>query len=639
MLNKEKVYYKHLFYILLASNIVIFFILLFVTGGESASGLLFGRKWNTFMDFFNSLLQNSGDPYASYVLYPPLSNCMYKFLLLLVPESAIDSVVTDENASYFTSRVLQMRQFMLPFIMYSVITLVFLFFALVKYKQGGKKEKLFFCAICFFSGSMLFAFERANSVIVAFIGVLLFLGLKDSKNRVLKEIGIISLAVATGLKIYPVVFFVLLFNEKKYKELIRGLIYCALLFIVPMFLFYDGFDGISRMLSNLMSFSAKNEFYTGTQLDFSKMFMFPLLRFGISNASLLAIGNAFKYILSVGCVFVTLFSKQRWKVLCACVCLICGFQGTTATYLLILFIIPAIALIDEERENKKINYLYTAMLAIIIASPVVIDYETGKWTREYGTELTSYLMLAMTVMLICSGVKDMCNSFKSKLNISKKITVLSFVFMMVIIMAGALFIMPGGLAKGDFPIYAFIDISFIISSAMIKLVLLAVCSVLCFAGIIFLAWWLPKDDKYNGLRQFVKFGLVGVSNTFVSLAVYYIFYFIHEDLYFLGHAVGFIVSVLNAFYWNSKFVFKDNKERNNGPVLLKTYICYGATFLLSEFMVIAEVELFNISKIIAPVITLLVTIPLNYVLNKFFAYGEKKAVKEENSTVSDNEEK
>ena len=75
---------------------------------------------------------------------------------------------------------------------------------------------------------MLFAFERANSIIVAFIGMLFFLALKESKNRVLKEIGIISLAVASAIKIYPVVLFVLLLKEKKYKELLRGVVYCLL---------------------------------------------------------------------------------------------------------------------------------------------------------------------------------------------------------------------------------------------------------------------------------------------------------------------------------------------------------------------------------------------------------------------------
>lgn len=641
MLDKEKVYYKHFFYLLLSSNILIFFILLFATGGESASGLLYAQKGEVFMDFFNSMLQTSGDPYQSRVIYPPLSNCMYKLLLFLVPDPSVNKIVTEENAVYYSNDVLKMQQFMIPFIFYVIITSVLLFYAFMKYKGGDKKEKLFFCAVCTLSGSMLFAFERANSIIVAFIGIMFFLAFKDSKSKVFKELAIISLAIASAIKIYPIVFFVMLLHDKKYKELLRGIVYSLLLFVVPMFIFYDGFDGMSALFGNLSNFTETRGLSTGVQLNFSKMVILPFSLFDISNDTLFAIGDSFKYIASVGCVFAALFCKKKWKVLCACACFIYGYQGTVATYLLILFIIPAVALLDEEREHKKINYFYTAILAIVISSPAIVNPVTGEWTRYVGTKVTSYLIMIMTIMIICSGIRDMCSLFAEKLNVKRNLTVLAFIVMMLIIAFGALFVAPGGLQTGDFPISALVDLSFMISSGFIKMVLFSLLGVIGFAGIIFLGWWLPKDDKYNGLRQFVKFGLVGVSNTFVSLAVYYIFYFISEDLYFIGNAVGFVVSVLNAYFWNSKFVFKEdeNQNRKNGAVLFKTYICYGSTFLLSEVMIIVEIELLQMSGIIAPIINLLVTIPLNYVLNKFFAYGEKRTSVKEISDAKDNEEK
>ncbi|MBQ8164656.1 MAG: GtrA family protein [Clostridia bacterium] len=642
MIEKEKVYYKPLFYIFLASNIAIFFILLFVTGGESASGLLYAEKDQMFMDFFNSLLQ-SKNPYESRVIYPPLSNCMYRLLLYLVPVPAIQRMITEENAVYYSNGVLKLQQYMIPFILYTIVTLIFMFFALIKFKGGDQKEKLLFCVLCFLSGSMLFAFERANSVLVAFIGILFFLSLRNSENKVLKELGIISLAIATGIKIYPIVFFVLLLRDKKYKELIRGLIYCAVLFIVPMFLFYGGFDGILKLIDNLSYFTETKGLSTGVQLNFAKMIILPFSLFNVSNDSLFAIGDSFRYVATFGCAFAAIFSNKNWKSLCACACLIYGFQGTVATYLLIFFMIPAAVLLDEEKEHKKINYLYVIMLVIIITAPAIINPVTGEWTRFVGTKVTSYLILVLSIMISCSGIKDMCQFIKEKLNIKAKITVFAFFVMLFVVAFGALFVTPGGIVKGDFQISAFIKLDFLIGSELIKMVLLVLVGMICFAGIIFLAWWLPKDDKYNGLRQFVKFGIVGVSNTAVSLAVYYMFYFISEDLYFVGNAVGFVVSVLNAYYWNSKFVFKEDKtekkKRKTGAVLLKTYLCYGSTFLLSEVMIIIEVELLHISGVIAPVINLLVTIPLNYILNKFWAYGEKRSSSKALPVDSNNEEK
>lgn len=63
-----------------------------------------------------------------------------------------------------------------------------------------------------------------------------------------------------------------------------------------------------------------------------------------------------------------------------------------------------------------------------------------------------------------------------------------------------------------------------------------------------------KEEFMALLMQFIKFGLVGVSNTAVSMAVYYIFLWISPDLYMLGSILGTILSIANAFFWNDKFV-------------------------------------------------------------------------------------
>ena len=81
------------------------------------------------------------------------------------------------------------------------------------------------------------------------------------------------------------------------------------------------------------------------------------------------------------------------------------------------------------------------------------------------------------------------------------------------------------------------------------------------------------DEKWNGFFQFIKFCFVGVSNTAISLITYYIFIAINKDWYILGNAVGFVVSVLNAYFWNSKFVF--NKKNEVGKTVLKTFAAYG----------------------------------------------------------------
>ena len=85
--------------------------------------------------------------------------------------------------------------------------------------------------------------------------------------------------------------------------------------------------------------------------------------------------------------------------------------------------------------------------------------------------------------------------------------------------------------------------------------------------------------------------------------------------------------VLWSFYWNNKFVFEkaDNEERNIVHALIKTYISYAFTGLfLNSILSLLWVEVLGIPKIIAPIINLLVSVPLNFIMNKFWAFRKSE---------------
>lgn len=121
----------------------------------------------------------------------------------------------------------------------------------------------------------------------------------------------------------------------------------------------------------------------------------------------------------------------------------------------------------------------------------------------------------------------------------------------------------------------------------------------------------------DSLIQFFKFGLVGLSNTAVGFGVYYLLFFCGVN-YLLANIISWLVSVLNAFYWNNKYVFQS--DSGWWETLFRTYISYGASLLISTLLMYALVEYLQISPVIAPVLCLLVTVPLNFLLNKFWAF-------------------
>ena len=133
------------------------------------------------------------------------------------------------------------------------------------------------------------------------------------------------------------------------------------------------------------------------------------------------------------------------------------------------------------------------------------------------------------------------------------------------------------------------------------------------------------NDKYRNwipsLIQFVKFGIVGLSNTLISYVVYVagVRFGMH---YLLASILGFVISVLNSFYWNNKYVFGQGKEeRNLLKTLLKTFMAYAFTGLvLANILRYIWVDILGISEYLGPLINLVVTVPLNFVINKLWAF-------------------
>ncbi|MCM1174369.1 MAG: GtrA family protein [Blautia sp.] len=134
-------------------------------------------------------------------------------------------------------------------------------------------------------------------------------------------------------------------------------------------------------------------------------------------------------------------------------------------------------------------------------------------------------------------------------------------------------------------------------------------------------------NKITGkMLQFVKFGVVGVSNTLIYYIVYLILYLMAVN-YIISSVIGFVISVINAFYWNNKYVFKTNETENRNllQAFCKTIIAYaGIGLILNNILLILWVEIIGISGTIAPVINLLITTPLNFVLNKFWTFKKEK---------------
>ncbi len=134
-----------------------------------------------------------------------------------------------------------------------------------------------------------------------------------------------------------------------------------------------------------------------------------------------------------------------------------------------------------------------------------------------------------------------------------------------------------------------------------------------------------KKKLKETITQFMKFGIIGAVNTVITYALtnggYYIFH-LHEQI---CNLISFVITVFIGFMLNGKFVFKEEEEKRSfWKSLFKVYASYSITGLfLNGLLLFIEEQIFNIPHYIATLMNLVVTVPLNFILNKFWAYRQK----------------
>lgn len=150
--------------------------------------------------------------------------------------------------------------------------------------------------------------------------------------------------------------------------------------------------------------------------------------------------------------------------------------------------------------------------------------------------------------------------------------------------------------------------------------------------------------------QIIKFLLVGMSNTLISEGVYAVLVCLGCH-YLLASFIGFTVSIFTAYLLSSRFVFKEDpngEKRVWWKVLIKTYAAYIIGFILNLVLLSFWMEVFGlenrigfvmeivykvgfanvdkrvVAELIAEGVNLFIVTPINFVLNKYWAYRQKK---------------
>lgn len=131
-----------------------------------------------------------------------------------------------------------------------------------------------------------------------------------------------------------------------------------------------------------------------------------------------------------------------------------------------------------------------------------------------------------------------------------------------------------------------------------------------------------KSSLKKQLVQFMKFGMVGAVNTVLSLVIQWVF--LAMGFYYqIGNVAAFVITVFISYLLNGYFVFgeENGKKAFSLKALCRVYLSYSVTGLfLNAVLLYIWNDLAGLNPNISPVINLVFTIPINFILNKFWAY-------------------
>lgn len=410
---------KILFYIITSLSVIALFISSGITHGEALRSILFFDKNDVYMDFFNSI-QYGMEPYKYKTIYPAFISALYGFIGQFV---LIDKIT--EHAYYI--RESQIGQ--VVFVTYSIFLYSIFFKLLFDLKDGSSSEKILVSVLLFFSVPFFFAMERGNSVMIALVAIMIFIRFYDSEERFwgieYKYFAFIALGVATGIKISPAIYLLLLLREKKYVDTFKCLLILGVFFFIP-FYFTDGnIFVLKRNLEYTVSLfqgfqiSPDGDFVIighGAFVNLLNTFAFIGRLF---NSNYINIATVLNYVVLVVGIFLVLICNnfKKYEICIILSGLMVLFPGFSAIYNLVYMAIPLVMFLNKKRcDYKKMEYLYS-VLFILMFIPILnfrIAYFSVFYDDAYplrlSTFLESFAILFLVLIVEFRGISSLLHS-------------------------------------------------------------------------------------------------------------------------------------------------------------------------------------------------------------------------------------
>ncbi len=145
-----------------------------------------------------------------------------------------------------------------------------------------------------------------------------------------------------------------------------------------------------------------------------------------------------------------------------------------------------------------------------------------------------------------------------------------------------------------------------------------------------------KGKAGKNLKEFIIYGVVGVSTTLVNILIYQGLLFAGVD-YKIANLFALVLCKVYGYLANKNIVFRSHCDSFKELIseMLRFVFARGFTGLVDYFGLIFAVEILKADKVLSKYALQIIVILLNYVLGKFLVFRKKKgAAPEETGDVN-----
>jgi len=127
-----------------------------------------------------------------------------------------------------------------------------------------------------------------------------------------------------------------------------------------------------------------------------------------------------------------------------------------------------------------------------------------------------------------------------------------------------------------------------------------------------------KKNLLSTLKQFLKFGIVGISNTLVTISTIFILMSLMGVSYIISNIVGYILGLINSFILNKIWTFKSRATA--GKEGIRFVLVFGICYLIQLAALIFLKEKVGVTKELAQLLAMIIYTMLNFTGNKLYTF-------------------